>query len=558
MLSKGNQVKNRAPAPIQISAEQIIREARDRQEPIILDPIVKIHDAEEYQSFLASRRKQFEDHIRNRRDHIGTFIKYARFEEESKEFERARSVFERALEVDSRSGELYLRYAEFEMRNEFINRSRNVLDRAVLILPRVDFLWYKYCWLEETVGDYEKCKEVFERWMEWVPDEGAWISYARFLIRVGKSMNFGGGHDGISSSSTTLAAEQVMKRYVNSYPCAKSFLRMAKWAEYEAKDIPLTRQVYESALTELEPEEARQPKNFRQFAAFEERQGEYERARLIYRHAIKLLNISNDISSSISTSSSRMDKKFRTAEENEAEADLKQRAELYKAYIAFEKKHGSRVDIENVVITKQRAEYIKRCMKSPFDYDLWFEYAKLEEENANDESVRQVYEQAVKNIPPIAEKQSWKRYIYLWIYYALYEELKSHDLDRAVAIYQKCLDIIPHAKFSFSKIWIYASKLHIRRRDLNSFRKLMGKAIGVCGKEKIFQEYISMEMSLGEIDRCRLLFANYLKVMPHNCRAWGKFADLERSVGETEVRIIFDSIITTFILSLLHKILLFV
>ncbi len=115
-MSRQVQVKNRAPAPIQISAEQIIREAADRQEPLVLDPISKIHDAEEYQSYLSSRRKHFEDNIRYRREHIGNWVKYARFEEDNKEYERARSVFERALEVEHRSGELWLRYAEFEMR----------------------------------------------------------------------------------------------------------------------------------------------------------------------------------------------------------------------------------------------------------------------------------------------------------------------------------------------------------------------------------------------------------------------------------------------------------
>ena len=99
-----NQVKNRAPAPIQISAEQILREAADRQDEHILEPIVKVHDAEEYQSHLADRRKHYEDNIRYRREHIGNWVKYARFEEDNKELERARSIFERALEVEHRSG----------------------------------------------------------------------------------------------------------------------------------------------------------------------------------------------------------------------------------------------------------------------------------------------------------------------------------------------------------------------------------------------------------------------------------------------------------------------
>jgi crooked neck len=523
-LNQG-QVKNRAPAPIQISAEQIIREAADRQEPHILDPVTKIHDAEEYQSYLSSRRKHFEDNIRYRREHIGNWVKYARFEEENKEYERARSVFERSLEVDHRSAELWLRYAEFEMRNEFVNRARNVLDRAVQILPRVDFLWYKYVYMEEMVGDADKCREVFERWMSWCPDEGAWLSFARFEVRCAKALS------GEGQAANMAKATEVMNRYVNEYPCAKSFLKLAKWAEHEARDIDLARSVYESCLNELEPEEARQAKVFKQFAAFEERQGEYERARVIYQHAIKLLKLGEK-----QQHASREDDEMEGGEEEVSEHERYRRDELYKAYVAFEKKHGHRDGIENVILTKQRAEYNTRVGKDPFDYDAWFEYAKLEEDHGEPTAVREVYERAVANIPPCQEKQYWKRYIYLWIYYAIYEELAMGDLDRASKIYDLCLSIIPHKKFSFAKIWVYAAKVHVRRKDLDAARKLLGRAIGMCGKEKIFLEYISLELALGEIDRCRKLYNKYLQVMPHNCKAWGRYAELERSVGETEVR----------------------
>ncbi|KAL7437176.1 hypothetical protein ACHAXM_005476 [Skeletonema potamos] len=517
-MSNQARVKNRAPAPIQISAEQIIREAAERQEQHIIDPVVKIHDAEEYQSHLRDRRKHFEDNIRYRREHIGNWVKYARFEEENREFERARSVFERALEVEVRNPELWLRYAELEMRNEFINRARNVLDRAVQLLPRVDFLWYKYVYMEEMVGDVPKCRAVFDRWMDWMPDDNAWMSYARFEGRCGHWDQ----------------AKEIMKRYANAYPSAKSCMRFAKWAEYEAKDIDLARTVYESALVELEPEESRQARVFGRFAAFEERQGEYERARVIYKHATKLLHLGQE--------------QTQPAEEDEVSKwEQEKRNELYKAYIAFEKKRGDKAGIEDIVITGQRAEYEKRVNADPQDYDAWFEYAKMEEENEiegvnNASKVREVYERAIANVPPsMEEKQLWKRYIYLWIYYALYEELQEHDLERASKIYDACIDLIPHSKFSFSKIWINAAKLHIRRKDLASARKLLGKAIGMCGKERIFTEYIALELALGEVDRCRALYTNYLKQMPHNCRAWSKYADLEKSVGETErCRAIFE------------------
>lgn len=66
------------------------------------------------------------------------------------------------------------------------------------------------------------------------------------------------------------------------------------------------------------------------------------------------------------------------------------------------------------------------------NYDTWFDYARLEEDayrESEDESgiakVREVYERAVAHVPPSAEKRHWRRYIYLFINYALFEELQT-------------------------------------------------------------------------------------------------------------------------------------
>ena len=300
MSSRGNKpggtnvVKNRAPAPIQISAEQIVREAADRQVDAVVEPVVKVHDQEEYQQHLADRRKMFEDNIRYRREHIGNWVKYARFEEENSELERARSIYERALEVEPRSAELYLRYAEFELRHEFLNHARNVLDRAVQLLPRVDFLWYKYVWTEELAADLAKCRAVFERWMPWRPDDNAWLAYARFETRCGR----------------VEAAEAVLRRYCQAYPTTKAFVKFAKWAEFEAKNVGLARTIYEAALSELEPEECKTARLFQQFAAMEERQTEYERARVIYQHAIQLLHLGDDKKNRMETGRRRRPRYF--------------------------------------------------------------------------------------------------------------------------------------------------------------------------------------------------------------------------------------------------------
>jgi crooked neck len=54
---------------------------------------------------------------------------------------RARSVYERALQVDSRNTTLYLKYVEMEMKHKNIALARNLFDRIVTVLPRRDQFW---------------------------------------------------------------------------------------------------------------------------------------------------------------------------------------------------------------------------------------------------------------------------------------------------------------------------------------------------------------------------------------------------------------------------------
>lgn len=57
-------------------------------------------------------------------------------------FCRARSIYERALDVDYRNVTLWLKYAEMEMKNRQVNHARNIWDRAITTLPRVNQFWY--------------------------------------------------------------------------------------------------------------------------------------------------------------------------------------------------------------------------------------------------------------------------------------------------------------------------------------------------------------------------------------------------------------------------------
>lgn len=491
-LPRPTRVKNKTPAPIQITAEQILREARERQEAEIRPPKQKITDSTELADYRLRKRKEFEDLIRRVRWNTGVWIKYAKWEESQKDFNRARSVWERALEVDYRNHTLWLKYAEVEMKNKFINHARNVWDRAVTLLPRVDQLWYKYIHMEEMLGNVAGARQIFERWMHWMPDQQGWLSYIKFELRYNEVER----------------GRQIYERFVQCHPKVSTWIKYAKF-EMKMGEVDRARNVYEHAVEKLaDDEEAEQL--FVAFAEFEERCKETERARCIYKFALDHIP--------------------------------KGRAEdLYRKFVAFEKQYGDREGIEDAIVGKRRFQYEDEVGKNPMNYDIWFDYIRLEESVGNKARVREVYERAIANVPPAEEKRYWQRYIYLWINYALYEELDAGDMERTRDVYHECLKLIPHKKFSFAKIWLLAAQFEIRQLNLNGARQILGNAIGKAPKDKIFKKYIEIELHLGNIDRCRKLYEKYLEWSPENCYAWSKYAELEKSLDENErARAIFE------------------
>lgn len=61
---------------------------------------------------------------------------------------------------------------------------------------------------------------------------------------------------------------------------------------------------------------------------------------------------------------------------------------------------------------------------------------------------------------------------------------------------------MPHASFTFAKLWLLAAKLELRARRLPAARRILGTALGLCPKPKLFKEYIALELNLGNIERC--------------------------------------------------------
>lgn len=281
MSARPLKVKNRAPAPIQITAEQLIRESRDKQfdGPTRRSSQLHIADQEELQEYRQGKRKDFENQIRRQRHLIGVWCKYAQWEASQKEFIRARSVFERALDVDYRNNVIWFKYAEMEMKNKFINHARNIWDRAVALLPRVDQFWYKYSYMEEMVGAIDEARQVFERWMKWQPDDMGWAAYIKFEMRQGEIERARGVYERFD----LLWLYQHLTfpcRYIEALPSSRSYLKYARWEEHNGEK-ERCRGIFERALGgELAPEEHKKALLVG-FAKFEERCKEYERARFV-------------------------------------------------------------------------------------------------------------------------------------------------------------------------------------------------------------------------------------------------------------------------------------
>lgn len=59
-----------------------------------------------------------------KRHQMSVWLRYGKWEESQNEYTRARSVYERALQIDYKNPHLYIKYAEMEIRTKNVNHAR--------------------------------------------------------------------------------------------------------------------------------------------------------------------------------------------------------------------------------------------------------------------------------------------------------------------------------------------------------------------------------------------------------------------------------------------------
>ncbi len=393
------------------------------------------------------------------------------------------------------------------MRN--VQHARNLYDRAVGILPRIDQLWYKYVHLEELLGNVPGQDRCVERWMfVGNPRRRRGMRTSTSRVRYDEMERASAiweravtchppppssGSDGPSSKRT----EATSKRHVWS----------SRWRWTTSAR---TRMRWKRPKASLPP-----------FAKMETRLKEYERARVIYKYALERLPRSKS-------------------------------AGIYSSYTRFEKQFGTMSSVEIPSLASGRIQYEEELAapEGAHDYDTWFRTtldskktptARSPTRGASQEQleqavkrVREVYERAIAQVPSSTEKRDWRRYIFLWLRYALFEELDIHDFSRTREIYKAAIAVVPHRRFTSpscgssmpaSKCADSTSPPHARSWAPPSASR---------PKLKLFNSYIDLELSLKEFDRARKIYEKALEWDPTNSQTWVRFAELEKNLFDTD------------------------
>ncbi|ORZ34023.1 hypothetical protein BCR44DRAFT_1436963 [Catenaria anguillulae PL171] len=498
-FQRPTKVKNKTPAEIQITAEQILRESHDRAEPLYTRPKQQITTRTSCKTTASTAANGSKTPCAataitlactcNMR--LGRVAGRARpCSVRVRARARGRGPQPEYLDQVCRNGDAQQKH---QLGPQLVGQGSHAVAARRPVLVQVCVHGGNAQPACKGAPDLRAVDDVEAR-------RAAWESYIAFEVRYREVQR----------------ARLLYRRMVECHPDPKNWITYARFEEAQS-DLAAARSVFEQAVAYLGDTHA-SPELFMAFAKFETRQGELDRARAIYTYALQTLP--------------------------KSAAD-----DLYRAYTQFEKMHGDRKSIEHAVASKRRHIYLDEIKANPHNVDAWMDLVRLEEDSGDLAATRDTYERAVANVPPVqvdsdmgaggtgggaAAKRLWRRYIYLWLQYAAFEEAKAHDVDRARAVYTTALDTVPHKHFTFAKLWIQYAKFMIRQRDLPGARKLLGFALGIAPKPSLFKGYIDIEMQLREFERVRVLYNKFIEFNAALVTTWVKYAELETMLGDVE------------------------
>ncbi|XVF24111.1 hypothetical protein REPUB_Repub13aG0099100 [Reevesia pubescens] len=431
-------VKNKSSNPVQLTAEQLVRDSRVVSDAAIRRPVKrKISDADELEDYKLQKRKEFEDKVKQPKV----------------------LNFNPSREALKGPGDFLL--------SDFFKFDHPLLLHIAFLAPDKFISEFGGFPVAGSDEDAQKLTSIATHINECLEEEQMKDINPKLL----RHLVFGARV--VLNSMAAMFGGIVRPEIVKA--CSIKFHHLFQLFYFDS--------VESLSAEPLDPTQV-----FAEFAEFEVLSKETERARSIYKFALNCV-------------------------------PKEKAVELYSKFVAFEKQYGDKQGIEDAIVWKRRFEYEDEVRKNPLNYDAWFDYINLEETVGEKDRIRHVFERAILNVPP----------------------LDAGDVERARDVYKECLKLIPHSRFSFSKVWILSAQLELRVLNLKAARCILGTAIGMAPKPKIFNKYIELELQLGNIDRCRKLYEKYLEWSPERCYTWVKYAELEMTLCEVpRARAIFE------------------
>lgn len=114
------------------------------------------------------------------------FKGYIALETKLFEFTRCRTLYQKWIEYNPSNVQAWIKFAELEAALEDYDRARAIFELAVeqedLDMP--ELLWKSYIDFEEENGEYQRARELYERLLEKTTHVKVWISYAHFEINI--------------------------------------------------------------------------------------------------------------------------------------------------------------------------------------------------------------------------------------------------------------------------------------------------------------------------------------------------------------------------------------
>ncbi|KAF7684129.1 Pre-mRNA-splicing factor clf1 [Astathelohania contejeani] len=457
-----------------ITADQLVQEAiksqiRPMKKREINKSIIK--------ELLVDERNKYESYLRKNKEDINSYIRYANFEELSGNIENARSVFERGIDHNYRESRLWIKYIEMEIRNKNINHCRNLYERVTYLLPKFDTFWINYIKLEKK--DNSNVERIYEKWMK-NGNSLAYNYYIRFNI---ERKNF---------DKCRILYDELLNKYKKIDDLISYCRFEEKYGIRETKNDKIE-SLYNMAVSDVNsndsfschlPKYEITPTFVKEYFDFLIRRKHYELAEQILNMGIQKF---------------KMNKK--------------------------------------IVICKRIYDKIKpknkyKNPKNIYDFYAWAEIINL---NPGEDIYAYVFE-LIGDGMSIEDSEIYKNYVIFNVGYAMELECKK-DYTRAEEKYKNILynleiKIQKSEKFKIGLPWIEYSKFLIRRMRLKDARLNYGRSIAISPLSEIYKNYIEMEYSLKEYDRCRKIYSKYINIGSEE--SWIEYAMFEKNLNEYE------------------------